>query len=208
MSDAVGVLVHASDPISQAGMASQLRARPELRVVGEDDPGAATVAVVVADRLDEDTAQVVKTLVRTGVCRVVAVLTNIDDAALFSVVEAGACGLLRRSEATPQEVANVVLRAAAGDGTVPPDLLGRLLAQVGQLQRHVLGPRGFRMSGLTQREIDVLKLVADGHNTGEIARQLSYSERTIKNVIQDVITRFQLRNRSHAVAYALRQGLI
>jgi DNA-binding NarL/FixJ family response regulator len=208
MPDAVVVLVHACDPISQAGMASQLRARPELRVVNEDEPGGAAVAVVVADGLDEETALAIKTLARDGACRVVAVLTNIDDAALFSVVEAGACGLLRRSEATPQEVAKVVLRAAAGDGTVPPDLLGRLLQQVGQLQRHVLAPRGFRISGLTQREIDVLKLVADGHNTGEIARELSYSERTIKNVIQDVITRFQLRNRSHAVAYALRQGLI
>src|SRR5438128_123328 len=69
-------------------------------------------------------------------------------------------------------------------------------------------PRGFRVSGLTEREIQVLRLVADGHNTAEIARQLAYSERTIKNVIQDVITRFQLRNRSHAVAYAVRQGFI
>ena len=208
MSDAVGVSVHASDPISQAGLASQLRTRPELRVVGDGEGEGATVAVVVADQLDEVTALAVKALARNGSGRVVAVLTHIDDAALFSVVEAGACGLIRRSEATPQEVANVVLRAAAGDGTVPPDLLGRLLQQVGQLQRRVLAPRGFGVSGLTQREIDVLKLVSDGHNTGEIARQLSYSERTIKNVIQDVITRFQLRNRSHAVAYALRQGLI
>ena len=51
-------------------------------------------------------------------------------------------------------------------------------------------------------------MVAEGCNTAEIAGKLCYSERTIKNVIQDVITRFQLRNRSHAVAYALRQGLI
>ena len=75
-------------------------------------------------------------------------------------------------------------------------------------QRQILEPRGFRVSGLTEREVRVLRLVADGHNTAEIASQLSYSERTIKNVIQDVITRFQLRNRSHAVAYAVRQGFI
>jgi len=101
-----------------------------------------------------------------------------------------------------------VVHAAAGAGALPPDLLGRLLKQVGYLQRQILEPRGFRVSGLTDREIQVLRLVADGHNTAEIARQLAYSERTIKNVIQDVITRFQLRNRSHAVAYAVRQGFI
>jgi DNA-binding CsgD family transcriptional regulator len=91
---------------------------------------------------------------------------------------------------------------------VPPDLLGRLLTQVGRLHDHVLGPRGLTLAGLTQREIDVLKLVAEGLNTGEIARRLSYSERTIKNVIHDVTARFRLRNRSHAVAYAMREGLI
>ena len=54
----------------------------------------------------------------------------------------------------------------------------------------------------------MLKLVAEGLETGEIARRLSYSERTIKNVIHDVTSRLGLRNRSHAVAFALREGLI
>jgi DNA-binding CsgD family transcriptional regulator len=54
----------------------------------------------------------------------------------------------------------------------------------------------------------VLRLVADGLDTSEIAERLSYSERTIKNIIHDVTTRFHLRNRSHAVAFAVRQGLI
>jgi len=54
----------------------------------------------------------------------------------------------------------------------------------------------------------VLRLVADGLETSEIASRLSYSERTIKKVLHEVMTRLQLRNRSHAVAYALRNGLI
>jgi DNA-binding NarL/FixJ family response regulator len=61
---------------------------------------------------------------------------------------------------------------------------------------------------LTGREIAVLRLVADGLDTGEIAQTLSYSERTIKNVLHDITTRLHLRNRAHAVAYALREGLI
>jgi DNA-binding NarL/FixJ family response regulator len=63
-------------------------------------------------------------------------------------------------------------------------------------------------AGLSDRETEVLRLVADGKDTQAIARELSYSERTVKNVLHDVTTRLQLRNRSHAVAYALREGLI
>ena len=91
---------------------------------------------------------------------------------------------------------------------MPADLLGRLLEQVGYVQRQMLAPRGLTFSGLTDREIDVLKLVADGLDTNEVADRLCYSERTVKNVIHDVTTRLRLRNRTHAVAYALRQGLI
>ncbi len=65
-----------------------------------------------------------------------------------------------------------------------------------------------RRGPLREREIAVLQLVAEGYDTGEIARKLSYSERTIKKVLHDLTMRLQLRNRSHAVAYALRAGLI
>jgi DNA-binding NarL/FixJ family response regulator len=69
-------------------------------------------------------------------------------------------------------------------------------------------PGGQTFGALTQRELAVLRMVADGRSTHEIARALSYSERTIKNAIHDLVTRLQLRNRSHAVAYAVRAGLI
>ena len=72
----------------------------------------------------------------------------------------------------------------------------------------VLAPRGLSFAGLNDRERDVLRLVAEGHDTAEIATLLSYSERTVKNVLHDLNTRLQLRNRSHAVAYAVREGLI
>jgi DNA-binding NarL/FixJ family response regulator len=61
---------------------------------------------------------------------------------------------------------------------------------------------------LTNRERDVLALVADGLSTREIAKRLSYSERTIKNILQDVTTRLSLRNRTQAVAVAVREGWI
>jgi DNA-binding NarL/FixJ family response regulator len=72
----------------------------------------------------------------------------------------------------------------------------------------VLAPRGLTFSGLTEREVKVLRLLADGMDTTEVGRQLFLSERTVKNVVHDIMSRLNLRNRTHAVAYALRQGLI
>jgi DNA-binding CsgD family transcriptional regulator len=91
---------------------------------------------------------------------------------------------------------------------MPPNLVGELLKHIERLQRDVLTPHGLTAAGLTPREVDVLRLMADGLDTAEIAGKLCYSERTVKNVIYGVTHRLKLRNRSHAVAYALRSGLI
>jgi DNA-binding NarL/FixJ family response regulator len=208
VTEPIATYVHGRDPISQAGVISQLRMRPEVRVVDEMDVDKATVCVVVTDLLDEETARVLHALRRGDLPRIVLVARALDDAALVLAAEAGVGGLLRRCDATPDGLVRTITRVAAGQGEVPPDLLGRLLDQLGRLQRQVLTPRGLTFTGLTPRETDVLRLVAEGHDTSEIALRLCYSERTVKNVLHDLTTRLQLRNRSHAVAYALREGLI
>jgi DNA-binding NarL/FixJ family response regulator len=204
----ITTFVHSTDPISQAGVISQLRLRPEVRVVEELEVDAAAVAVVVADHLDDDTARVIRELCRGDRPRIVLVATTIDESTLGVAAEAGVGGLLRRTDATSDGLVRTITRVAAGEGEVPPDLLGRLLEQVGSLQRQVLAPRGLTFSGLTEREADVLRLLADGLDTSEIASRICYSERTVKNVLHDVTTRLQLKNRTHAVAYAVREGLI
>jgi DNA-binding NarL/FixJ family response regulator len=168
----------------------------------------ARVALIVVDAMDDDAVHLLRVVQRRHVCRTVLVASTLEDGDLVSAVEVGVVGLVRRVEATPERLVDVVTRAAAGEGSVPPDLLGRLLDQVGKLQRQVLTPRGLSFTGLTTRELQVLRLVADGMSTCEIATELSYSERTVKNVLHDITTRLQLRNRSHAVAYAVREGLI
>lgn len=203
----IAVYVHADDPISQAGVASQLRPRPEVRVLDSSEADVAKVSLVVADKVAEPTLKLLRSLQRSG-NRLVLVVAELDDSDLIAAVEAGVAGLIRRAEATPERMVMVIRSAAAGEGAVPPDLLGRLLDQVGRLQRQVLWPRGLTFAGLAEREIEVLRLVADGFDTAEIAMKLSYSQRTVKNVLHDITSRLQLRNRSHAVAYALRHGLI
>lgn len=200
--------VYANDPISQAGVIAGLAKQPEVDVVTAEQIDRAEVAVVVADAVDTECIRVLRAVQRGGVPRTVLVATAVDDAAVVVAAEAGVSGLLRRADATPERLARVVVRVAGGEGEVPADLLGRLLLQVGRLQRQVLAPRGLSFTGLSERETEVLRLIAAGHDTAEIAARLCYSERTVKNVLHDITTRLQLRNRSHAVAYAMREGLI
>ncbi|GAA2516892.1 response regulator transcription factor [Pilimelia columellifera] len=206
--DRIPVCVVADDPISQVGVSSQLHERPEVALLSPDESASAHVALVVVESVDDVALRQLRTLRRTHDARLVLVATHVADGDLVAAVEAGIAGLLRRTEAEPERLVAVIQAAAHGDGTLPPDLLGRLLDQVGRLQRQVLSPRGLHFSGLADREVQVLRLVAEGLDTAEIATRLCYSQRTVKNVLHDVTTRLQLRNRSHAVAYAVRQGLI
>jgi DNA-binding NarL/FixJ family response regulator len=210
MSEPVLVQVHALDPISESGILAQLRECPDVRVA---DPGTGqdtkpSVALAVIDLVDDDSTGWLRSLHQRDGLPLVLVVGQLDSRALISVVESGVRAVTRRCEATPLRLAQLLHAAAANRGELPPDLLGQLLDQVGQLNRSLLGPRGLGLNGLTQRENAVLRLVADGLSTREIASQLAYSERTIKTVIQDLTTRLYLRNRAHAVAYAVRNGWI
>jgi DNA-binding NarL/FixJ family response regulator len=204
----IPVFVYSADPILHAGIAAQLRGRPETEVVEGTDLDMVKVAVVVCDDVDDETARSVRALQRNGALRVVLVVSNLDDANLLAGIEAGASGFLRRAEAVAERLAAVIHATASGDGSVPPDLLGRLLTHMSNIQSNVLSPRGMTLSGLSEREIEVLRLVADGLETSEIAARLCYSERTVKGVVHEITTRLRLRNRAQAVAYAVRQGLI
>jgi DNA-binding NarL/FixJ family response regulator len=123
--------------------------------------------------------------------------------AVLSALQAGAVGYLRKDELTPETLATAVSAAANGTGVVTPELLGRLLSGVaGNGQARPAAAR------LTDREQQVLSLIAAGHPTREVAQELSYSERTVKNVLHDVVTKLNARSRSQAVAFAVREGLI
>src|SRR6478609_5174660 len=195
MQGRVTTYVYSDDPILQAGVISQLRMRTEIEVVEAGNVASTQVGIAVADVLDDKTIRILRALKYAGVGHTILVMSAIDESTVVKAAEVGVSGLLRRGEATPDVLVRTIQKAAVGDGVIPPDVLGRLLGQMGRLQRQVLSPRGLTFTGLSDREVKVLKLIADGLDTNEIARELCYSERTVKNVMHDVTTRLQLRNR-------------
>ncbi|MFD5448890.1 LuxR C-terminal-related transcriptional regulator [Streptomyces sp. NPDC127100] len=202
----VPVAVSAPDPISREGAISQLRRHPEVDLREESGPG--TVALLIEDALDEAALTRLRRIVRSEGARAVLVVGAIRETELLDVVECGVGAIVWRHEATAHRLVQAVLAASRGDGDLPADLIGRLISQVGTLHRGAAGRPGAPSLGLAPREVDVLRLVADGLDTGEIAGKLSYSERTVKNVMHGLTTRLHLRNRAHAVAFALREGYI
>ena len=97
---------------------------------------------MIADTVDEATTRELRAMRKDGQPRLMLVATAVDDAALVAAAEAGVAGLLRRCDASADMLVRTIIKVASGEGEVPPDLLGRLLEQVGRLQRQVLAPRG------------------------------------------------------------------
>jgi DNA-binding NarL/FixJ family response regulator len=224
MSGTVLVRVHALDPISESGILTQLRECTDIRVTDTVRVGGTgnalwppkndgrspnpSVALAVADSIDDGATRWLRALHQCDGLPIVLVVGQLDAGALITVIESGVRAVALRREATPQRLARLLRGTAASRCELPPDLLSQLLDQVGHLNRSLLAPRGLGLNGLTHRESDILRLVADGLSTREVASQLAYSERTIKAVIQELTTRLALRNRSHAVAHAVRNGWI
>ncbi len=206
--DRVTVAVYAADPVLRVGIVYQLRQRPEVDLVDDADAERAEVSLVVVDTVDDDVVALLHRLRHNNATRTGLVIGTLGAGALQRVIECGVAAVLRRAEAEQDRLLSLVLAIANGEGVLPGDLLGKLLSHVGSLQRSVLDPGGLSLSTLTTREADMLRLVSEGLDTAEIARKTAYSERTVKNVLHEIITRLQLRNRAHAVGYALRNGLI
>jgi DNA-binding NarL/FixJ family response regulator len=141
--------------------------------------------------------------------RIVLVADRISEPQLRRAVRHGLVGFVQRSEVGMARVLQTVLNSEEGRARASHVLVRSLIDQIGSIQEHqVLEPRGLNAAGLKEREIVVLKLLAEGLDTAKIAGRLSYSERTIKNILARMMLRLGLRNRAHAIAYAARSGAI
>jgi DNA-binding NarL/FixJ family response regulator len=195
------VFVHGNDLVTEAGLACLLRAERSLHVLAVGEIDSAGIAVLGARNFAEAHPYLAG-IQRGGMPPVILVLEEVDGHDIVEAAAAGVRGVLRRTGASTAALTSAIDRVLRGLAVVPDDLVGALLDQA------VSQPESADRAVLTQRERAVIALLADGATTYEIGDTLGYSERTVKGVIHDITTRLQLRNRPHAVAFALRNGMI
>lgn len=207
----IAVAVLASDPVTEEGAIARLAPQPDIVAHAPDRHRHADVLLVLANEVTEHLlARVEAGSTRAGEPEpaVVMVVDDFPEQFLLRAVNLGLVALLNRQESGFDRIVRAVRAAVSGRAQLPETLQRSLVTQLRSIQENVLAPRGLSASGLTEREIALLKLFSDGLSTREVALKLNYSERTVKNVVHGVVTRFRLGNRTHAVAYALRAGAL
>lgn len=207
------VFVVDSHAIYRRGLVASLELLERVESVAQADgvQGARQhAALSEADILILDTSiaggrEFMSTFTEAGRGRVIACTSDCDESSLLGAVEAGVVGYLRKDTLTQDMLQAAIQAAEGGAAIVAPDLLGAMLRA-----KPVESDAAARFSAqrLTDREQRVLALIAEGYPTREVAQQLCYSERTVKNVLHDVVTKLNVRSRSQAVAHAVRDGLI
>ena len=170
-------------------------------------PALRSADLVIVDAGSDDAAAFVREVRSAYRSRVLAYGSAWQASTIVTMVEAGAAGVLSKDALSPSAVEANVQAALHGAGVLPPDLLASLFS-AGRDAGLDEAAGAAALSQLTAREQDVLRLIADGLGTREVAAELCYSERTVKSVLHDAVTKLGARSRSHAVAHAVRAGLI
>jgi DNA-binding NarL/FixJ family response regulator len=207
VSGPIRVLVVDDHPIVRDGIKGMLAGDPDFEVVGEAGDGADAVTLAAALKPDVvlldlrmpgvDGLSAIRTMAQRGLASRVLVLTTYDtERDVLPAIEAGATGYLLKD--TPRAELERAIRAAArGEATLSPSVATTLLGRVRTPAREAL----------SQRELDVLGLVADGSTNREIATRLFVSEATVKSHLLHIYTKLGVNDRASAVATAFDLGL-
>ncbi|GAA0560282.1 DNA-binding NarL/FixJ family response regulator [Saccharopolyspora erythraea NRRL 2338] len=198
------VAIHASDKLIREGLAIWVQQEPRM---SESDIADADV-VAVAEDTPLSTLDTLRDLRSNASGRVLLISEYEWKRYMATAVRYGVRAVLWRGRFSRKAFLETIRTIGNGGGVLPPALQGALVEEFERIREHVLAPRDLTMHGLTSREVDVLHGVADGLSLEEIAQKLAYSERTIKNILYQFMKRLGLRNRAHAVAYAIRLGII
>jgi two-component system NarL family response regulator len=138
--------------------------------------------------------------------KIVMLTVSEDEEDLFAAIRAGAIGYLLK-ELSIEEVAGTVRAVARGQAVVSPTMAAKLLNEFNVLSRRVAEQRG-DAPRLTERELEVLRLVAKGMANKEIAAELVIAENTVKNHVRNILEKLELRTRTEAAMFAVREKLI
>jgi DNA-binding NarL/FixJ family response regulator len=213
----IRVLIADDQNMIRAGLRSLLESEPDIDVVAEAADGQEAIAAVQAHRVDIvlmdirmpvlDGLGATRQIVASGSSARVVVLTTFDlDEYVFEALRAGASGFLLK-EATAEELVTSVRTVAGGECLLDPAVTRRVIDAFTAGSQVTRTP-GERAEHLTQREIQVLRLLGRGLSNAEIARALVVSDATAKTHVSNVLFKLGLRDRVHAVIYAYEYGLV
>ena len=138
--------------------------------------------------------------------RVVVLTISDQDGDVMDAILAGACGYLLK-DSSIHDLIRGIQTAAKGDSLISPHIAAKVLQRVRATSASADGERTIR-SELSEREIEVLRLIANGKDNAEIASELSISPKTVKNHISNILMKLQIENRIQAAVYAVRSGII
>jgi DNA-binding NarL/FixJ family response regulator len=210
----IRIVVADDHPIVRAGIIGLLEAESGLEVVGEAADGAEAVAVAASERPDlvlmdlrmphlDGAAATARILAEVPGTRVLVLTTYETDDHILAAIEAGASGYLLK--AAPQaEIVAGIRAVAAGETVLAPSIAAKLVSRVRADAASVASPS----PSLSPRELEVLRLVADGRSNPEIARALFIGEATVKTHLLHVFEKLEVNDRTRAVTRAMELGII
>jgi DNA-binding NarL/FixJ family response regulator len=217
--DPIRVLVVDDHALFRRGLQMVLGAEDDIEVVGEASDGTEALKVAAETTPDIvlmdvrmprrggiDATMAIKEAVPSA--KIIMLTISDEEGDLFDAIKAGAMGYLLK-EISIEEVASAVRAVFNGQSLISPSMASKLLNEFATMvrkdddrQQQVPTPR------LTDREMEVLKLVAKGMNNRDIAKKLFISENTVKNHIRNILEKLQLHSRMEAVVYAVREKLL
>jgi NarL family two-component system response regulator LiaR len=210
----ISVLIVDDHGVVRQGLRTYLELLDDVQVVGEAQNGIEAVAqvrqhgpdVVLMDLVMPAMDGIEATRQITAInpdTKVLALTSFSDDDRVFSAIKAGAAGYLLK-DVSPSDLANAIRAAHRGETPLHPDITKKLLSQVAS----PMVEASAAPAELTPRELEVLRLIAQGMNNREIAQALTISEKTVKTHVSNILSKLHLADRTQAAIYAYKQGLV
>jgi two-component system, NarL family, response regulator LiaR len=214
MSRRITVLIVDDHAVVRQGVRAFLDAQPDVVVLAEAESGAEAVrlaleyvpdvALMDLSMPEMDGVEATRQVKRVSPRTQIVVLTSYhDDAHIFPALRAGAISYLLKS-VRMNDLADAVRRAAQGEAVLNPRVAARVLQEINGAKPLSSNP----FTELTDRELEILKLIANAATNSAIASQLSISEHTVKGYVSNILSKLQLADRTQAAVFAWRQGLI
>lgn len=214
MSEPITILLVDDHRVVRMGIAAYFDTLSDFTVVGEAESGAEAVQlvgehvpdVVLMDLLmpGMDGVEATRRIKKLSPSTQIIVLTSHhDDEHIFPAIRAGALSYLLK-DVDPDELAEAIRQAQAGEAVLNPRVAARMIKEVQGVRDAKINP----FTELTDREMEVLRLIADGNSNKEIAERLVISERTVKSHVSNLLGKLHLADRTQAAVYAWREGIV